>query len=203
MPSMLHLLLASQSPRRRELLGLLGIPFTTLKIEVDETQSLAHSPERHIHSLVITKAQAALKELNRPLKDDEILLTADTLLVFEGKIIGKPKDYQDFKKTLNRLSGKSHQVLSAIFLKSREKEAFRLNQSKVKFASLSHEFIDYYWQTGEPQDKAGGYAIQGLMAPFIEYIHGSYHGIMGLPLYELQDALHEMRYNYLHFLQEE
>lgn len=200
---MLQLLLASKSPRRYALLGLLGVSFTTLKVDVDETQSLTLSPEDHIRALVEKKAKAALKELGRPLNQDEVLLTADTLIVFEDKIIGKPKHYQDFKEILKLLSGRSHQVFSAIFLKSREKEAYRLNQSKVKFAPLDNEFIDYYWRTGEPQDKAGGYAIQGLMAPFIEYIYGSCHGIMGLPLYELQDALHEMGYNYLHFLQEE
>ena len=140
----------------------------------------------------------ALVDYGHLVTDKTLLLTADTTLSFDGKIIGKPENRAHFIETMRALSNKRHTVFSALTLvgkiEGKEKFVTMLSESTVEFSVLPEEFIERYWQSGEPADKAGGYAIQGMMAGYIRSISGSYSGIMGLPLFELRKALEEFDY---------
>ena len=140
----------------------------------------------------------ALVDYGHLVTDKTLLLTADTTLSFDGKIIGKPENRAHFIETMRALSNKRHTVFSALTLvgkiEGKEKFVTMLSESTVEFSVLPEEFIERYWLSGEPADKAGGYAIQGMMAGYIRSISGSYSGIMGLPLFELRKALEEFDY---------
>jgi nucleoside triphosphate pyrophosphatase len=180
--------LASQSPRRMELLRQLAVRFQVVKVNVDETVHSGEQPRNSARRLAEAKAQAALIALGRGVTQP--VLAADTLVVVDGTILGKPVDQADGLSMLARLSARSHEVLSAVVLCDRG--AFRsvLSVSTVKFRSISAEEAEDYWRTGEPMDKAGGYAIQGRGALFVERLEGSYSGVMGLPLFETAAMLH-------------
>jgi len=181
------LVLASASPRRSELLNQIGIDFRQQGVEIDETPRRQESAEDYVRRVALEKARAVRGELG----DDEVLvLGADTAVVVDERPLGKPDDLAHAREMLRRLSGRRHRVLSAVAVVG-EHEAVRVSESAVWFRTLSDDEIDAYWQTGEPHDKAGGYAIQGLGAVFVERLEGSYSGVMGLPLYETAQLLKE------------
>ena len=181
------LVLASASPRRSELLAQIGVRFRQRAVDIDETPRQHESAEDYVRRLALEKARAVWHELG----DDEVLvLGADTAVVVDGRPLGKPADLVHAREMLRRLSGCAHRVLSAVALVG-EREALRVSDSTVWLRSLSDDEIDAYWHTGEPRDKAGAYAIQGLAAAFVERLEGSYSGVMGLPLYETAQLLKE------------
>ena len=176
--------LASKSPRRRELLNQIGIEFEVIDVEIDESWDGKESPEDYVRRIAIEKARAGKMLINNNLP----VLAADTAVVLEGHILGKAENRDDAKAMLERLSGKTHEVLSAITV-IKEQEHSRVNISQVTFKDLSKQEIDDYCNTDEPIGKAGGYAIQGKAAIFIEQLEGSYSGVMGLPLFETYQLL--------------
>jgi len=176
------ILLASSSPRRRELLNQIRVRYQVCPIRVDETPIPRESPKAYVMRLAQAKAQAARATTGSDLP----VLGADTAVVIDGQILGKPSTQSQALSYLRRLSGRCHEVLSAVCLNlSRPPQNLAaLSISRVYFRKLSEEEICAYWHTGEPKDKAGAYAIQGLGAIFVERLEGSFSGVMGLPLYE-------------------
>lgn len=174
--------LASRSPRRAELLRQLDMPFQVVKVHVDETVRSSEEPATCAQRLAEAKAQAALLSLGSGITQP--ILAADTLVSVDGACLGKPADQAESLAMLARLSGRSHEVLSAITLWRDGVMRSALSVSTVKFRAITVEEAVNYWQTGEPNGKAGGYAIQGRGALFIERLEGSYSGVMGLPLFE-------------------
>lgn len=187
--------LASRSPRRRELLQQIGLPFRSLTVVVDETAGDNESAEVYVIRLALEKARAGWAQLG---DDDERLpvLAADTAVVLDdGTILGQPADRAAGLDMLRQLSGRSHRVLTGLALVD-DREATRLSVNTVSFRELDEGEIEAYWATGEPADKAGAYAIQGRGAVFVNHLEGSYSGVMGLPLYEVTDLLAEFDLDY-------
>ncbi|MEZ5525183.1 MAG: Maf family protein [Pseudomonadales bacterium] len=184
---MASLFLASTSPRRRELLQQIGVDFESLAVEVDETHFQGETPADYVRRLALLKARSGLEALSAV--TDAVVLGGDTTVVCEGQVFGKPVDRADALRMLGMLSGKTHQVYSAVSLVSRADEAVRLTVTDVTFHALSLRQQQSYWETGEPQGKAGAYAIQGYGAVFVERIQGSYTGVVGLPLAETAELL--------------
>ncbi len=175
------LILASQSPRRRELLQQLGLSFRVAVADIDESLKAGEQPSDYVTRMAIEKVSAIAAELGRPLP----ILGADTSVVVDEVVLGKPGDPQQAAAMLSRLSGRSHWVLSAVAVMPCSGETCcLLNITEVNFRELDRAEIDAYIDTGEPMDKAGAYGIQGLAASFISSIKGSYSGVMGLPLFE-------------------
>lgn len=174
--------LASASPRRRLLLEQIGVPFASLMVDVDESRLAGEQPEAYATRLAIAKAQAGLASLER--SANYPVLGADTIVVCDGEILGKPQDKTDGLRMLRMLSGKSHLVITAIALADEDHCKTAVSTSRVVFREITLAEAEHYWSTGEPIDKAGSYAIQGKAAIFIKEINGSYSGIMGLPLFE-------------------
>lgn len=177
-----HLYLASQSPRRRELLHQIGVCHTVVNVAVAEFPQANESPRDYVQRLAAEKSRAgvcALGERALPLLP---VLGADTLVVCDGLIMEKPCNADDCASMLRRLSGRNHQVLTAVALSDTDRTEVMLSVTEVTFRPLSEAEISAYWQTGEPQDKAGGYGIQGLGAVFVQELHGSYSGVVGLPI---------------------
>ncbi len=187
--SMDHIYLASASPRRRELLEQIGVGYTLIGAEIDESPRPGETPEALVERLALEKARAGLAA--RPAGDRVPVLGADTLVVLDGRPLGKPAGRAEALQMLAALSGRAHQVLSAVALVTEAREAVRLNRSRVWFRDIGEAEREAYWESGEPADKAGGYAIQGLGALFVERIEGSYSGIMGLPLFETARLLQD------------
>ena len=179
---MARLFLASGSPRRRELLTQIGVPFTALPTSIDETPKAAESPVEYVLRLAQAKAQAGLATLVDC--TDAVVLGADTSVILAGQILAKPRDQADARAMLTALSGNTHEVLTAVALASLERCEVRLVRSQVRFRPLSSEEIDAYWHSGEPLDKAGSYAIQGLGAVFVSHLEGSFSAVVGLPVCE-------------------
>ncbi|HUE92842.1 Maf family protein [Pseudomonas sp.] len=186
---MATLYLASGSPRRRELLTQIGVPFLSQIVPIDENPLPDELPVAYVERLARAKAQAGLAALSQPL--DAVVLGADTAVVLDGRILGKPADAAEAQATLRALSGRSHQVLTAVALVSPARVAVRVVSSQVSFRPLRAEEIAAYWASGEPQDKAGSYAIQGLAAVFVSQLQGSYSAVVGLPLCETAELLEE------------
>mgnify|MGYP006177931117 FL=1 len=186
---MATLYLASGSPRRRELLTQIAVPFLTQIAPIDENALPGESPIAYVERLARAKAQAGLAALSDTA--DAVVLGADTAVVLDGRILGKPADRDDALATLSALSGRSHQVLTAVALVSRERLESRVVTSQVTFRALSQAEIEAYWASGEPQDKAGCYGIQGLAAVFVSQLQGSYSAVVGLPLCETAALLAE------------
>jgi septum formation protein len=180
------LYLASQSPRRRELLARLGIDFRVLDVAVVECRQPHESPADYVRRVVRDKARAGLSAM-----PDARVLAADTEVVLDDEVFGKPRDARDAAGMLRRLSGRTHQVLSAVCLASSGHMAQALSISDVTFGVLDDATIDAYVASGEPEGKAGAYAIQGAAQAFISHLSGSYSGVMGLPLYETSRLLAE------------
>ena len=179
--------LASGSPRRRELLTQIGVPFQVLKVAVDESVIGGEAPEAYVARLAHLKALAGL--CARPRGGIAPVLAADTSVVLDGAILVKPTDRADGERMLRGLSGRTHVILTAVALAGDEGVQSRVSRSEVRFRELHAAEVAAYWDTGEPHDKAGGYAIQGAGAVFVADLRGSYSGVMGLPLYETAELL--------------
>ena len=184
------LYLASKSPRRRELLGRLGLPFDVLDLDVPEHRLPGEAAEDYGRRGAREKAGAGL--LTVVGNPAAVVLGADTEVVLDDEVFGKPRDGADAAAMLRRLSGRRHRVMSAVSLVSPAREVQALSVSEVTFAELSDAEIAAYVATGEPAGKAGGYAIQGGAELFITCLSGSYSGVMGLPLHEAACLLREM-----------
>jgi len=184
--------LASASPRRRELLTQIGIRYELLKVTVPEVPQPGEKAPDFVQRVALQKAQAG-KSLLFP-GDAHPVLGADTAVVIDDRILGKPTDRQEAVDMLARLSGRRHQVMSAVAMVA-DREVVMLNISEVTFGELSIAEIEAYWASGECHDKAGAYAIQGRAAMFIKELQGSYSGVMGLPLYETAVLLQQFGIN--------
>jgi septum formation protein len=180
------LCLASASPRRRALLRQIGVPHLVYPADIDETAMPGEAPAAYVQRMARAKAVAV--QAQRP---SLVVLAADTTVVIDGEICGKPHDEAAGVAMLLRLSGRAHQVLTAVALAAAAGVAARLCVSEVRFRALSALECHAYWRSGEPRDKAGGYAIQGFGAVFVEALSGSYSGVMGLPLFETAQLLVE------------
>jgi len=187
--------IASASPRLRELLQQIGVRFRSLNVSVDEDLKSGEAPEVYVLRLALAKARAGRQMLGRCVRQP--VLGADTTVVAEGEILGKPQDEENALMMLARLSGRIHHVYTAIAMVGPEHEASRLCVSAVSFRPISSEEALAYWATGEPRDKAGAYAIQGKGAVFISRLEGSYSGVMGLPVFETAELLSEFGVNIL------
>lgn len=187
--------LASASPRRRELLEQIGVGYRLLATDIPEEARAGESPEEFVLRLALEKARAGRAQLE--VTEVYPVLGADTAVVLDGEILGKPRDRDHALAMLSHLSGHTHQVLTGVALiGAGGYERSRLSVSRVRFRTLNINEIERYWESGEPADKAGAYAIQGRAAAFIEHMEGSYSGVMGLPLFETAGLLEE--YNQSH-----
>lgn len=186
---MASLYLASGSPRRRELLAQIGVPFVTLGAAIDESALPAEPAHGYVERLALEKARAGLASLAD--NTDAVVLGADTAVVLDGQILGKPQDRSEALAMLAALSGREHQVLTAVALASRTRSAVQVVTSRVTFRPLRAGEAEAYWATGEPCDKAGSYGIQGLAAVFVSQLQGSYSAVVGLPLCETAQMLNE------------
>jgi septum formation protein len=182
---MLHL--ASHSPRRRELLARLGLEFGVLDVEVPELREPGEPPEDYVRRVAREKAGAGLLEAIAV--PGALVLGADTEVVLDDRVFGKPVDADDAAAMLRALSGRTHRVISAVSLASAGREAQAVSESEVTFATLDADDIAAYLATDEWQGKAGAYAIQGRAQAFIPHLSGSFSGVMGLPLYETAQLL--------------
>ena len=183
------LILASDSPRRSELLMQLGVHFQVLTADVDETPGPDEDPERYVQRLAQEKAQTILRSEQCP--SDVAVLGADTIVVCEGQLLGKPADADQAAVMLNQLSARTHRVLTAVCVCNKQSLQLRLSATDVSFRALSAQDIDHYIRSGEPFGKAGAYAVQGLGAIFVAGISGSYSGVVGLPLFETAQLLQD------------
>ena len=183
------LYLASRSPRRAELLTRLDVGFSVLDVDVPEQRQPGEPPQAYVSRVAREKAQAGLDTLAGI--GDALVLGADTEVILDDAVFGKPADAADAAAMLARLSGRTHQVVSVVWLLARGREAQALSVSRVSFAELDPADIAAYVAGGEPMGKAGGYAIQGGAEQFIRHLAGSYSGVMGLPLYETARLLRE------------
>jgi len=189
--------LASRSPRRRELLKQAGIPFEIMLfredrgrgVDVDESPHPDEDPQAYVLRIARSKAEAANLRLQQRRLPDYPVLAADTTVVLDRRILGKPADHAQAQAMLSELSGRSHEVLTAIAACRHDRLETRLSVSTVEFAELSMARIRQYVATGEPLDKAGAYGIQGRAGAFVRRLSGSYTGVMGLPLYETVELL--------------
>jgi septum formation protein len=184
------LILASQSPRRKELLSQLGYQFLTISADIDESIIGNESPCDYVLRLAIEKAKVVAQNQST----NSIVLGSDTSVIFEQHILGKPETIEDCCKQLLMLSNNTHQVLTAIAAVKNNKIYSAIISTDVTFKTLSIEEIQRYWQSGEPQDKAGSYGIQGIGGQFVTQINGSYSAVVGLPLYETAKLLAELDY---------
>lgn len=185
------LYLASQSPRRRELLRQIGVNHQVIRVEVLEVPAPGETAEAYVQRLAQEKAAAGLAAVQARGLFCNAVLGADTLGLLDGEILEKPRDKADAVAMLRRLSGRSHQVITAVALHSVDRQLCKISVTDVYFRSLDDSEIEAYWETGEPCDKAGSYAIQGLGAVFVKEIRGSYSNVVGLPLETTCELLHE------------
>ena len=177
--------LASSSPRRQEILAALGLSFSVGGVDVDERRLDGESAEAMVIRLAQAKASAV--EIDGP----QIVLGADTAVALGEEVFGKPRDRDDALGTLSRLSGRTHRVVTGIALRSGQELRTALSATEVRFREISPDEALAYWQSGEPCDKAGAYAIQGRGGAFVEAISGSYSGVVGLPVFETVRLLHD------------
>ena len=186
---MKHLILASQSPRRKELLAQLGYEFITQAADIDESIHVKEVAVDYVQRLAKEKAMAVFSQLSSEQQKNNIVLGSDTTVVIEGDILGKPACEADCISTLMRLSNNLHHVFTAVAVVSHEKIESTVVGTSVQFAALTTDEIKRYWLTGEPCDKAGSYAIQGIGGQFVTTIKGSYSAVVGLPLFETAQLL--------------
>lgn len=184
---MLHL--ASRSPRRRELLARLGVRFELVDVDVPEQRAPEEPAEDYVLRVAREKAGAGLLEVVAV--PGAVVLGADTEVVLDGEVFGKPRDADDAAGMLRRLSGRTHEVITVVALVSAGREAHAVSRSRVSFAPLTGADIAAYVATGEPMDRAGSYAIQGGAERFVTRLDGSFSGVMGLPLHDTGELLKE------------
>lgn len=177
------LCLASASPRRRDLLASIGVPVTVHPCDIDETPLVGESPHAYVQRLAVAKAEAAAPLTDLP------TLGSDTAVVVDGRILGKPADFDEGAEMLRLLSGRTHEVLTAVAVSGPAGMLSCCVATQVTMREISADEITAYWRTGEPVDKAGGYAIQGLAAIFVKQIQGSHSAVVGLPLFETTHLL--------------
>ncbi len=189
------LVLASASPRRRELLSSMGVEFTVHVTDTDESRSEAEAPEDFVARLARDKATQATKDLNPP--ENQAILSADTIVVLGENVFGKPQDFDHAKRILLALGATKHQVMTAVCLLINGKSQVKLAITDVEFGQVSEAQIERYWQSGEPHDKAGAYGIQGLASAWVKQISGSYTNVVGLPLREVNQLLTDINLNWL------
>ena len=182
----MHLILASQSPRRKELLGLFGIPFTVRVADIDETMDPAADPAYEVARVSHCKALAVSRE------EADVVIAADTIVVCQGKVLGKPHSEEEAVQMLSMLSGRDHQVMTGVTVLCGEKEAVFTEITDLHFRQLTEKEILRYVQSGEPMDKAGAYGIQGGAALFCTRLVGDYYNVMGLPVCRLGEVLRQL-----------
>ena len=182
----MSLILASASPRRKELLSLFRVPFEIRVADIDETMDPTKAPFDEVARV------SRLKALAVPRQDGDTVIAADTIVVCEGKVLGKPHDTQEASRMLHLLSGRDHQVMTGVTVVSGEKTVTFTEVTDLHFRDLTDEEIDAYIATGEPMDKAGSYGIQGGAALFCQRLVGDYYNVMGLPVCRLGEVLREM-----------
>lgn len=195
-PALPSVYLASKSPRRRELLSQIGVPFEPLPVTVPELRAGQESAEEYVIRLAAQKAEAGAELMLERGMIVRPVVGADTLVVCDSEVFEKPRDQQHATAMLKRLSGRTHEVLTGISLCDGERHLTRMARTQVSFRSLDDREIDAYWNTGEPGDKAGAYAIQGLGAVFVEKINGSYSNVVGLPIEQLVVLLRAFELDY-------
>lgn len=178
-----HLILASSSPRRKALLEQLGIICTVHPVDIDERVREGEAPRGYVERLALAKARAAGND------PGAVVLGSDTAVVIDDEILGKPRDFGHAREMLRRLSDREHQVLTAVAVIADKHEEVITTTSRVVFGPLSDTTIEAYWATGEPADKAGAYAVQGIAGAFVRELHGSVSGVIGLPLFETVELL--------------
>ena len=187
----MQLILASQSPRRQQLLQLLRVPFIVRPADIDEAMDPHLPPRQEVARVCKAKAEATRRE------SDDVVIAADTIVVLEGKVLGKPVDRDDAVAMLRSLSGRDHQVMTGLTVVRGNKAITHTEITDVHFRALTEQEILCYVQTGEPMDKAGSYGIQGFAAPFVEGIRGDYYNVMGLPVCRLQQMLRQIAPEYM------
>ena len=183
----MRLVLASASPRRADLLRAAGIPFDAFPVEVDEHFLLGEEPGHAVARLAEAKATMAAASHR-----DAVVLGADTTVVIGGKALAKPADAEDAARMLRLLSGRDHEVLTGVCVWHKGRRLVHVEPTRVRMAKLAESEIEWYVATGEPFDKAGGYAVQGLASRFIEGIDGSYSNVVGLPISSVYELLKEL-----------
>ncbi|MEB4589372.1 nucleoside triphosphate pyrophosphatase [Candidatus Thiothrix sp. Deng01] len=184
-----QLVLASASPRRRELLAQIGLDFLVQTADIDEAPRPDETAEALVRRLAQEKSVAVWKQRAQMQAPALPVLGSDTLGVLNGELLVKPTGFEDARQMLRNMSGQQHEILTAVALTDAGGTRVAVNRNRVKFRVLTDQEILAYWRTGEPQDKAGSYAIQGYGAIFVEHLEGSYSGVMGLPLYETAQLL--------------
>jgi septum formation protein len=185
------LILASASPRRQELLSQIGVRFRVAAQDIDESGRAGEPGEAYVRRIASEKAHSALATL----AENEVVLAADTTVLCDGQILGKPASESEAVAMLTQLSGREHQVLTAVTVADRDRQQQALGQARVSFRAISEAEARRYWASGEPRGKAGAYAIQGLAAVFVESLSGSYSAVVGLPLFETAALLEEFGIN--------
>lgn len=186
-----EVILASQSPRRRELLSLVGITHAVQPADIDETQWPNEDPRAHCERLALGKVAAIAER-----EPDALVIGSDTIVILDGEVLGKPRDEAEARATLARLSGRSHAVMTAVAVRWRGEVRSAVEEVAVTFHPLSAEAIAEYVATGEPMDKAGAYGIQGYGATIVSRVDGDYFAVMGLPLQRLVRLLGELGVRY-------
>lgn len=179
----MNLILASQSPRRRELMELFRVPFTACSADIDETMDPALPPEAEVARVSLKKALAV------PRGDDDVVVAADTIVVCAGKTLGKPKSEEDALRMLSLLSGRDHQVMTGLTVLRGSERVTTTEVTQIHFRPLSEKEIRRYIASGDPMDKAGAYGIQGGAALFVKGLEGDYYNVMGLPVCRLWELL--------------
>ncbi|MBR0385104.1 MAG: septum formation inhibitor Maf [Erysipelotrichaceae bacterium] len=187
---MREIILASASPRRREIMNRLGIPYKVIVSNISEKLNEQLSLEDKIKDLALQKAQAVFVE-----HQDCLVIGADTIVELDGEIIGKPHSMTEARAMIRKLSGRTHRVVTAVAIISEDETWTVADTAYVTFDEISEEEIERYIQTKEPYDKAGGYAVQGWASVFITHINGSYYTIMGFPLHLVYRKLRELNYS--------
>ncbi|ELY5145362.1 Maf-like protein [Vibrio vulnificus] len=182
-----NLVLASGSPRRKELLAQLGYTFDVVLPDIEECKAEQETAAEYVLRLSQQKAQAGLALVS----ESSIVVGSDTVVVCDGQVLEKPHHFADAQRMLTQLSDRRYQVMTAVTVVSAEKQHSVVVTTEVWFKKLTQEEIEQYWQSGEPCDKAGSYGIQGLGGRFVTRIEGSYSAVVGLPLYETDQLLHE------------
>ena len=182
------LILASASPRREKLLRQLGVNFVSEPQDIIEEKRIDESPEKFVKRMAEEKASSAFGKRK---EKDIVVVASATIVVCDKRVLGKPKDKSDGIKMLLTLSNKTHRVLSAVTVANTLRYKSTVSETSVSFREISEIEAECYWDSGEPEGKAGGYAIQGCGAVFVQSINGSYSGVMGLPLFQTAQLLSE------------
>lgn len=182
-----QVILASASPRRRELLEQIGVRAIVQSVDIDESRKPGEPVKEYVHRLAMEKAERGFSTIKNSQKLP--VVGSDTIVVIDGIVLGKPEDRQQAKEMLQQLSGQKHTVLTSVAIVTEDKKVIDTSSSEVLFNKLELQEIEDYVATGEADDKAGSYAIQGLAAQFVKNLNGSFSGVMGLPLFETVQLL--------------